>query len=44
MSKNKSTVNKSGKIIKPKTLSQKNKSTTTRIHNKISGKTKIRKT
>ena len=34
---------KTGKIVRPKTLGQKIKSTATRKHNKISGKTKPRK-
>lgn len=31
---------KTGKIVKPKTLTQKTKAAATRAHNKISGKTK----
>jgi hypothetical protein len=38
--KRKPTINKKGRIIKPKTLTQKTKAAATRKHNKISGKTK----
>lgn len=35
---------KTGKVVRPKSLSQKSKAATTRKHNKITGKTPRRKT